>query len=39
LVLMVKPRNRYGDFDAQITKPLTLVLRPKPKNRYGDFEA
>jgi hypothetical protein len=29
---MPKPRNRCGDFDAQITKPRLPVLRPKPGN-------
>jgi hypothetical protein len=32
LVLRPKPRNRHGDFDAQITKPKLPVLRPKPGN-------
>jgi hypothetical protein len=32
LVLRPKPRNRYGDFDAQITKPELQILRPKPEN-------
>jgi hypothetical protein len=32
LVLRVKPRNRRGDFEAQITKPELPVLRPKPEN-------
>jgi hypothetical protein len=32
LVLRPKPRNRHGDFKAQITKPELLVLRPKPEN-------
>jgi hypothetical protein len=32
LVLRPKPRNRRGDFEAQITKPELPVLRPKPKN-------
>jgi hypothetical protein len=30
--LRPKPRNRHGDFEAQITKPELLVLRPKPEN-------
>jgi hypothetical protein len=30
LVLRPKPRNRHGDFEAQITKPTLPVLRPKP---------
>jgi hypothetical protein len=30
LVLKPKPRNRRGDFDAQITKLELPVLRPKP---------
>jgi hypothetical protein len=29
---MPKPRNRRGDFEAQITKPELSVLRPKPEN-------
>jgi hypothetical protein len=32
LVLRLKPRNRRGDFEAQITKPDLLILRPKPGN-------
>jgi hypothetical protein len=32
LVLRPKPRNRRGDFEAQITKPELLVLRLKPGN-------
>jgi hypothetical protein len=32
LVLRLKPRNRRGDFDAQIIKSELLVLRPKPEN-------
>jgi hypothetical protein len=32
LVLMPKPRNRRGDFEAQITKLELPVLRPKPGN-------
>jgi hypothetical protein len=32
LVLRPKPRNRRGDFEAQITKPALPVLRPKPEN-------
>jgi hypothetical protein len=32
LVLRPKPRNRRGDFEAQITKPKLPVLRPKPEN-------
>jgi hypothetical protein len=32
LVLRPKPRNRRGDFEAQITKPELPVLRPKPEN-------
>jgi hypothetical protein len=32
LVLRHKPRNRRGDFEAQITKPKLPVLRPKPGN-------
>jgi hypothetical protein len=32
LVLRSIPRNRHGDFEAQITKPELPVLRPKPRN-------
>jgi hypothetical protein len=32
LVLKPKPRNRHGDFEAQITKPELSVLRPKTGN-------
>jgi hypothetical protein len=32
LVLRPKPRNRHGDFEAQITKPELPVLRSKPEN-------
>jgi hypothetical protein len=32
LVLRPKPRNRRGDFEAQIIKPELSVLRPKPGN-------
>jgi hypothetical protein len=32
LVLEPKPRNRRGDFEAQITKPELLVLRSKSGN-------
>jgi hypothetical protein len=32
LVLRSKPRNRRGDFEAQITKPELPVLKPKPGN-------
>jgi hypothetical protein len=32
LVLRPKPRNRRGDFEAQITKPELPVLRPIPGN-------
>jgi hypothetical protein len=32
LVLRPKPRNRYSDFEAQITKLELPVLRPKPRN-------
>jgi hypothetical protein len=32
LVLRPKPRNRRGDFEAQIIKPELPVLRPKPEN-------
>jgi hypothetical protein len=32
LVLRPKPRNRRGDFEAQITKPELQILRPKPEN-------
>jgi hypothetical protein len=34
-----KPRNRCGDFEAQITKPSTLVLRHKLRNHCSGFEA
>jgi hypothetical protein len=30
LILRVKPRNRRGDFEVQITKPKLPVLRPNP---------
>jgi hypothetical protein len=32
LILRIKPRNRHGDFKAQITKPELPVLRAKPGN-------
>jgi hypothetical protein len=32
LVLRLKPRNRRGDFEVQITKPEPPVLRPTPGN-------
>jgi hypothetical protein len=32
MVLRHKPRNRRGDFEAQITKSELSVLRPKPEN-------
>jgi hypothetical protein len=32
LVLRPKPRNRHGDFEAEITKPELPVLWPKPGN-------
>jgi hypothetical protein len=32
LVLRTKPRNRRGNFKAQITKSKLPVLRPKPRN-------
>jgi hypothetical protein len=32
LFLRPKPRNRRGDFEAQITKPELSVLRPKLEN-------
>jgi hypothetical protein len=32
LVLNPKPRNRHGDFEAQITKPELPFLRPKSGN-------
>jgi hypothetical protein len=32
LVLRPKPRNRRGDFDAQIIKPELPILIPKPGN-------
>jgi hypothetical protein len=39
LVLRLKPRNRRGDFEAQITKPQP-VWRPKPSETVtSDFEA
>jgi hypothetical protein len=38
LVLRVTPRNRCGDFEAQITKPLTLVFSSKPRICHGDLE-
>jgi hypothetical protein len=31
-VLRHKPRNRHGDFEAQITTPKLSVFRPKPEN-------
>jgi hypothetical protein len=37
LVLMPKPRNHRGDFEAQITKSELLVLRPKLENRRPWF--
>jgi hypothetical protein len=40
LVLRHKPRNRRGDFEAQITKPGLPVLRPKPLETVAtSFEA
>jgi hypothetical protein len=40
LVLRHKPRNRGGDFEAQITKTELSVLRPKPeKTITTSFEA
>jgi hypothetical protein len=40
LVLRLKPRNRRGDFEAQITKPKLLVLRSKLKTLHHlSFEA
>jgi hypothetical protein len=40
LVLRLKPRNRCGDFEAQITKLELPVLRIKPGNpSHLDFEA
>jgi hypothetical protein len=32
MVLRPKPRNRRGDFKAQITKPELPILKPKPGN-------
>jgi hypothetical protein len=32
LVLRPKPKNRHGDFEAQITKPELPVLRPQLEN-------
>jgi hypothetical protein len=32
LILRLKPRNRRGDFDTQITKTELPILRPKPEN-------
>jgi hypothetical protein len=32
LVLSTKPRNRFANFEAQITKPELPVLRTKPEN-------
>jgi hypothetical protein len=32
LILRHRPRNRHGDFEAQITKSELPILRPKPKN-------
>jgi hypothetical protein len=32
MVLRPKPRNRRGDFEAQITKPEWPILGPKPRN-------
>jgi hypothetical protein len=37
LVLRSKPRNRRGNFEAQITKLKLSVLRPKSKNRWHWF--
>jgi hypothetical protein len=37
--LRPKLRKYRGDFEAQITKPSTLVLRHKLRNRHDDFEA
>jgi hypothetical protein len=39
LVLTSKPRNRRGDFEAQIIKSTLLVLRPKQKTQTTGFEA
>jgi hypothetical protein len=39
LVLTPKPRNRRGDFEAQIIKSALLVLRPKQKTQATGFEA
>jgi hypothetical protein len=37
MVLSLKPRNRRGDFDAQITKPDMPILRPKSENPNQRF--
>jgi hypothetical protein len=37
--LRFKPRNCHSDFEAQITKPPTLILRLKPRNCRSGFEA
>jgi hypothetical protein len=40
LVLRTKPRNRCGDFEAQIINPALPVLRPKPGTPHHlGFEA
>jgi hypothetical protein len=37
LILRIKPRNRRGDFETQITKPKLSVLRPKPGNPQSSW--
>jgi hypothetical protein len=37
LVLRLKPMNRHGDFEDQITKPELPVLRHKPRNPSHRF--
>jgi hypothetical protein len=39
LVLRPKPRNRRGDFEAQITKPQLSVLKLELRNRRFGFDA
>jgi hypothetical protein len=38
LIFRLKPRNRRGVFEAQITKPELPVLRPKLGNRATSFK-
>jgi hypothetical protein len=38
LILRPKPRNRQGDFEAQITKLQLPVLRPNRETVATDFE-